>query len=231
MEQGLHSILEWRNQRQRSVGDARDKRVDFIQKASQREKGRPQEYRWLRQDKGKICESGDEANRSHAFGARFEAAQAEIDKLDGAEFQRLCTRYVRDKYGLDGLTALGMKAGTYGTTQGTPDAFWEYPDGSFLAMEAGHCNSSRSAAKKKILNDIKKCLDYEEEYLETGYIKRIVVCYSFSRFAMGDFKEIYDTFPKRDIDLVGPDELAIAVIEISLGSEGRCLTFHISLML
>lgn len=163
--------------------------------------------------KGRYANRGDEANRSHAFGARFEAAQAEIDKLDGAEFQRLCTRYVRDKYRLDGLTALGMKAGTYGTTQGTPDAFWEYPDGSFLAMEAGHCNSSRSAAKKKILNDIKKCLDYEEEYLETGYIKRIVVCYSFSRFAMGDFKEIYDTFPKRDIDLVGPDELAIAVVE------------------
>lgn len=163
--------------------------------------------------KGRYANRKDDIGYLHAAGARLEAAQAEINKLDGAEFQRLCMRYARDAYGLNGFTASGMKSGTYNTTKGTPDAFWEYPDGSFLVLEAGHYSSNKPSAKKKIVNDIQKCLDYEREHLSLGSIKKIVACYSFDRFTPEDLKEIYGTFPDRDIDLVGPDELAASVTE------------------
>ena len=163
--------------------------------------------------KGRYANRTDEANIGNALGARLEAAQAEIKKLDGAEFQRLCARYVQDRYRLRNPTSLGMKAGTYNTVQGTPDAFWEYPDGGFLAMEAGHYNSSKPSAKKKIIADIQRCVDYEKDHLSKGSIRTIVACYSFSRFTPKDLREIRDACPVRDIDLVGPDELATAATE------------------
>lgn len=163
--------------------------------------------------KGRYANRTGEANGNNALGARFEAAQAEIKKLDGAEFQRLCTRYVQNRYRLRNLTTLGMKAGTYNTVQGTPDAFWEYPDGAFLAMEAGHYSSNKASAKKKIVADIQKCVDYEKGHLSEGTIRTIVACYSFSRFTPEDIQEIRDACPARDIELVGPDELATAATE------------------
>lgn len=163
--------------------------------------------------KGRYANRTDASWSSNTLSARFEAARAEIDKLDGAEFQRLCTRFVGDRYGLRGFTNIGMKAGAHSTVKGTPDAFWEYPDGSFLAMEAGHYGSSKSAAKNKIVSDIQKCLDYENANLTAGSISNIVICYSNGLLGMKERQEIRKRFFGRDIDLIGPDVLAKAVTE------------------
>lgn len=163
--------------------------------------------------KGRYANRTDTTRTSNVLSARFEAARAEIDKLDGAEFQRLCTRFVGDKYALGGFTNVGMKTGSYSTVKGTPDAFWEYPDGTFLAMEAGHYGSSKAAAKNKILSDIQRCIDFENTNLAVGTISNIVICYSSSLIGMKERKEIRERFPGRAIDLVGPDGLAKAVTE------------------
>lgn len=182
---------------------------------SQEKEDHKEERTRVPKKKGRFA--NEEGKRLHSGLAtgRLETAQAEIVKLDGADFQRLCIRYVNDAYMLGGLVCSGAQPGTYATAAGTPDAFWNYPDGSYLVLEAGHYNSNRASAKKKIIGDIERCLDYEAAHLPENAMKRIVICYSYSRFDLGDIEDIRDAFPHDGdrIELVGPDQLALAVTE------------------
>lgn len=128
-----------------------------------------------------------------------------LTRLDPAEFQNLTQELFTQYYGCDSPTHLGPATHTATTAPGTPDTVWLLPDGKFAFLQCGHY-PEKSEAKKKIEEDVEKCLGVEKRDLKPGQLVKIVIAYSCHRLDNADLNYLRG-IDKR-VELFGPDAIS-----------------------
>lgn len=135
----------------------------------------------------------------------FEQIRKEIDIIDGGTFQILAQRCCFRKYGFKSAHYYGTREGSIKTIKGHPDSFYETNTGGWAFLEAGHIGN-RAQAIAKIKDDVRMCLDYENQHPDMGSLDLIICCFSYSRFTPADINLLKEVDPR--VILVGPDEIA-----------------------
>ena len=100
-----------------------------------------------------------------------------ILSLGSGEFQNLCDAFLNE-CGYSNIVCLGTKAGTAKTTLGTPDTYCcKNPYGKYIFIEY---TTQQDKIDKKILGDIKKCIDFEKTGIPTDLISEIMYFHTSS---------------------------------------------------
>jgi hypothetical protein len=106
--------------------------------------------------------------------ASVNTIQQRILEMDGGEFQKLCDAYL-SKIGFGKPNSTGGVAGTNKVRKGTPDTFFERPNGNFVFAEY---TTQKDKLLKKLEADLKKCLDEKKTKVPVSKIDEIVMCYT-----------------------------------------------------
>lgn len=128
-----------------------------------------------------------------------------LTRLDPAEFQNLAQELLTQYYGYNNPTHLGSATHTATTAPGTPDTIWPLPDGKCAFLQCGHY-PEKSEAKKKIKDDVEKCLDVEKRTLKSGQLVKIAIAYSCHRFDNADLDYLRGIDSR--VELFGLDRIA-----------------------
>lgn len=86
--------------------------------------------------------------------SRLQTIENRLKEINGTVFQELCDSYltIRDNNYL-AISRTGSQTGKQKTTKGTPDTFFQLPNGNFLYSEI----TTDTSTKNKLANDIKAC--------------------------------------------------------------------------
>ena len=138
--------------------------------------------------------------------AYIEAIKQRILQLDAGAFQSLCDVYL-SRVGYAGIVSLGTQAGTRKTTKGTPDAYFTTPEGKYIFVEY---TTQQEGVFKKILDDLKKCLDETKTGVNYNDISEIIYCHTSSNISPRQDKEAKELCSDKGIKLtfIGIDKLA-----------------------
>jgi hypothetical protein len=84
--------------------------------------------------------------------SRLQTIENRLKEINGTVFQELCDSYltIRDNNYL-AISRTGSQTGKQKTTKGTPDTFFQLPNGNFLYCEI----TTDTSTKNKLANDIK----------------------------------------------------------------------------
>lgn len=103
--------------------------------------------------------------------------QKEIQELNGGQFQRLSDNYLY-KEGYKRFVSLGSVSGTNKTRKGTPDTYQVLENGKYVFVEHTTVKDIKNNLIKKLLDDLKKCLDEKKTGIKTQDISEIVFCHT-----------------------------------------------------
>lgn len=138
-----------------------------------------------------------------------------IRSMEGGEFQKLCDRYLHQKYGWELFTP-GSMDGTNKTTAGTPDTYaYMYGSGKYILAMYG----TRENSVKKLEADIKDAK--EKSKLSEEKIETIVCCYAGSNIPVSEHDRL--------VGLASPYALVICnstSIAMDLMDEYQTLAFE-----
>ena len=97
-----------------------------------------------------------------------------ILEMDGGEFQKLCDAYLYAiQYGKPNST--GGVAGANKVRTGTPDTFFELPNGKLIFAEY---TVQKDRLFEKLMSDLGKCFDEEKTEVPVSKIEEVVLCYT-----------------------------------------------------
>ena len=97
-----------------------------------------------------------------------------ILEMDGGEFQKLCDAYLFTiGYGKPNST--GSVAGANKVRKGTPDTFFELPNGKLVFAEY---TAQKDNLFGKLESDLGKCFDEEKTEVPISKIEEIIMCYT-----------------------------------------------------
>lgn len=106
--------------------------------------------------------------------ATVNTIQQRILQMDGGEFQKLCDAYLYAS-GYGKPNAFGSSAGSNKVKQGTPDTFFERPNGKFAFAEY---TTQQEGLFKKLSGDLTKCLNEKKTKVPVSKLEEIILCYT-----------------------------------------------------
>ncbi len=95
-------------------------------------------------------------------------------QMDGGEFQKLCDAYL-SAIGFGKPNAFGSKAGSNKVKKGTPDTFFERPNGKLVFAEY---TTQQNNLKNKLFGDLDKCLNEGRARIPINRLEEIVFCFT-----------------------------------------------------
>lgn len=109
--------------------------------------------------------------------SRLQTIENRLKEINGAVFQELCDSYltIRDINYL-AISRIGSQTGKQKTTKGTPDTFFQLPNGNFLFSEI----TTDTSTKNKLANDIRACFDPDKTKIPIEKIQEIVLCFNWN---------------------------------------------------
>lgn len=109
--------------------------------------------------------------------SRLQAIENRLKEINGTVFQELCDSYliIRDNNYL-AISRTGSQTGKQKTTKGTPDTFFQLPNGNFLYSEI----TTDTSTKNKLANDLKACFDPDKTKIPIDKIQEIVLCFNWN---------------------------------------------------
>lgn len=109
--------------------------------------------------------------------SRLQTIENRLKEINGTVFQELCDSYltIRDNNYL-AISRTGSQTGKQKTTKGTPDTFFQLPNGNFLYSEI----TTDTSTKSKLANDIKACFDPEKTKIPVEKIQEIILCFNWN---------------------------------------------------
>lgn len=142
--------------------------------------------------------------RREAQMARVNEVENRIKELEGGKFQKLCNKYLYQKYGLENISPLGSQEGTDKTTIGVPDTFIEHADGKYTLIMYG----THKDAKRKIKEDVLDCLNESKTGIPKSKIKQIICCHTSTNISIHEIEGIKNKIKGVAIKLIGLGTLA-----------------------
>ena len=109
--------------------------------------------------------------------SRLQTIENKLQEINGTVFQELCDSYLTitsDNY--SAISRTGSQIGKQKTTKGTPDTFFQLPNGNFLYIEI----TTDTSTKNKLANDIKACFDIDKTKIPIDKIQEIVLCFNWN---------------------------------------------------
>jgi len=97
-----------------------------------------------------------------------------ILQMDGGEFQKLCDAYLHAN-GYGKPNSFGSKSGSNKVKKGTPDTFFERPNGKLVFAEY---TTQQEGLFKKLGGDLAKCFDEKKTKVPVSKLEEIVICYT-----------------------------------------------------
>lgn len=129
--------------------------------------------------------------------SRLQTIENRLKEINGTVFQELCDSYliIRDHNYL-AISRTGSQTGKQKTTKGTPDTFFQLPNGNFLYSEI----TTDTSTKNKLANDIKACFDPDKTKIPIDKIQEIIICFNWNigQEKITELNELAQTF-KADI--------------------------------
>lgn len=109
--------------------------------------------------------------------SRLQTIENRLKEINGTVFQELCDSYltIRDNNYL-AISRTGSQTGKQKTTKGTPDTFFQLPNGNFLYSEI----TTDTSTKNKLANDIKACFDPDKTKIPVEKIQEIILCFNWN---------------------------------------------------
>lgn len=109
--------------------------------------------------------------------SRLQTIENRLKEINGTVFQELCDSYlaIRDNNYL-AISRTGSQTGKQKTTKGTPDTFFQLPNGNFLYSEI----TTDTSTKNKLANDIKDCFDPDKTKIPIEKIQEIILCFNWN---------------------------------------------------
>ena len=109
--------------------------------------------------------------------SRLQTIENRLKEINGTIFQELCDSYltIRDNNYL-AISRTGSQTGKQKTTKGTPDTFFQLPNGNFLYSEI----TTDISTKNKLANDIKACFDPDKTKIPIENIQEIILCFNWN---------------------------------------------------
>ncbi|WP_172188128.1 hypothetical protein [Lentilactobacillus kribbianus] len=138
---------------------------------------------------------------------RLNQIESEIRSMEGGRFQKLCDRYLHQKYGWE-LYTPGSMDGSNKTTPGTPDTY-VYLDNSdkYILTMFG----TRKDAVKKLESDIRDAKTKSK--LEHGKIDKIVCCYEGSNISVQKHEELINLAKPYSLIILNSTMIAMDLID------------------
>ena len=106
--------------------------------------------------------------------ATVNTIEQRILQMDGGEFQKLCDAYL-SAIGYGKPNSTGSVAGANKVRKGTPDTFFELPNGKLVFAEY---TTQKDDLFGKLESDLGKCFDEEKTEVPVSKIEEIVMCYT-----------------------------------------------------
>ena len=122
--------------------------------------------------------------------------EQKILQMDGGEFQKLCDAYL-SMIGYGRPNSFGAVAGSNKVKKGTPDTFFEHPNGKLVFAEA---TNQKDGIFKKLSGDLANCLNEKKTKVPTTKIEEIVFCYT-SQLAPSEVLSLKTKCEKKNIKL------------------------------
>lgn len=109
--------------------------------------------------------------------SRLQTIENRLKEINGTVFQELCDSYltIRDNNYL-AISRTGSQTGKQKTTKGTPDTFFQLPNGNFLYSEI----TTDTSTKNKLANDIRACFDPDKTKIPIEKIQEIILCFNWN---------------------------------------------------
>lgn len=109
--------------------------------------------------------------------SRLQTIENGLKEINGTVFQELCDSYltIRDNNYL-AISRTGSQTGKQKTTKGTPDTFFQLPNGNFLYSEI----TTDTSTKNKLANDIRACFDPDKTKIPIEKIQEIILCFNWN---------------------------------------------------
>ena len=122
--------------------------------------------------------------------------EQKILQMDGGEFQKLCDAYL-SMIGYGRPNSFGAVAGSNKVKKGTPDTFFERPNGKLVFAEA---TNQKDGIFKKLSGDLANCLNEKKTKVSITKIEEIVFCYT-SQLAPSEVISLKTKCEKKNIKL------------------------------
>lgn len=97
-----------------------------------------------------------------------------ILQMEGGEFQKLCDAYL-SMNGYGNPNSFGSVAGSNKVKTGTPDTFFERPNGKLVFAES---TTQKEDIFKKLRGDLTNCLNEKKTKVPISKLEEIVICYT-----------------------------------------------------
>ena len=140
-----------------------------------------------------FCQRSKKSNNM----SRLQTIENRLKEINGTIFQELCDSYltIRDINYL-AISRTGSQTGKQKTTKGTPDTFFQLPNGNFLYSEI----TTDTSTKNKLANDIRACFDLDKTKIPIDKIQEIVLCFNWNidQDKISELNELAQSF-KADI--------------------------------
>ena len=129
-----------------------------------------------------------------------------ILQLDQGTFQNLCDQILHS-LGYTNIVSLGSHSGTQKTTPGTPDTYCISENSKYIFAEY---TTQQKDLRKKITDDIKKCLNSTETGIDCENISEIIYFHTSSNLKPAIHKEFCEMCEEKDIvfNMWGIDRIA-----------------------
>lgn len=129
-----------------------------------------------------------------------------ILELDQGTFQNLCDQILYS-LGCSNFVSLGSQSGTQKTTPGTPDTYCINEDNKYVFVEY---TTQQTGLRKKITDDIKKCLNSSETGIDSKDISEIIYFHTSSNLKPAVHKEFCEMCEEKSIvfNMWGIDRIA-----------------------
>ena len=109
--------------------------------------------------------------------ARLQAIENALADINDYDFQELCDQFLAFK--IKNYTAFrrkGSQENKRKTIRGTPDSFFQLPNGNYIFMEA----TTNVSDKNKLEDDIEACFNPDKVDIPHNKIEQIVLCFNFN---------------------------------------------------
>lgn len=109
--------------------------------------------------------------------SRLQTIENQLKAINGSVFQELCDSYltIRNK-NYSAISRTGSQTGKQKTTKGTPDTFYQLPNGNFLYSEI----TTDTSTQNKLANDIRACFNPIKTKIPIEKIEEIVLCINWN---------------------------------------------------
>lgn len=109
--------------------------------------------------------------------SRLQTIENQLKEINGTVFQELCDSYlIRKDNNYLAMSRTGSQTGKQKTRKGTPDTFFQLPNGNFLYSEI----TTDTSTKNKLTNDIRACFDSNKTKIPIEKIQEIILCFNWN---------------------------------------------------